>query len=298
MSHAYSNAKQPRRVTEVITSQRLLEGGGFPVTRPFPTRRLSYVDPFLLFDHMGPVEWAPGQAIGAPAHPHRGFETVTYMLDGVFEHQDSAGHRGVLRPGDVQWMTAGRGIIHSELPEPSFKAKGGVMNGIQIWVNLPRRDKMMAPRYQDIAAAKIPEAQSDDGKVKVRVIAGEAMGYRAVIDTRVPIVYLHYVLAPGGAVVQPLAANLNALVYVISGSVRAGEEQCSLNAAQMAILGRGDEVSLAVRDDADAPASVIVLAGQPLNEPVVRHGPFVMNSQEEIDQAILDYRSGRLTRLA
>ena len=284
-----------REVAQLIDAQRFLEGGGFPVRRPFPTRALSYVDPFLLFDHFGPVNWAPGEAIGAPDHPHRGFETVTYLLEGSMVHQDCAGNRGKLAPGDVQWMTAGSGIVHSELPEPSYKARGGVMHGFQIWVNLPARDKMMAPRYQDIASAQIPRAQSADGKVQVRVIAGQALGVSAVIDTRIPITLLHYILAPGSTVAQPMAAGHTGLAYVIDGTVQLGPRRQSVREGQMAGLSDGDTVQLRVADDASMVANVLLLAGQPLNEPVARYGPFVMNTEAEIRQAIRDFQDGRFT---
>jgi redox-sensitive bicupin YhaK (pirin superfamily) len=283
-----------RPVIEVVDSVRTLEGGGFPVRRPFPTAQLMQVDPFLLLDHLGPVTWGPGQGIGAPDHPHRGFETVTYLLSGGFQHKDSAGHSGRLNPGDVQWMTAGRGVVHSELPSDEFMRAGGVMHGFQIWVNLPARDKMMAPHYQEIPAAGIPEAVSADGQVQVRVIAGEALGRSAVIETRTPIYYLHYTLQPGGQVRQGVPAGFNALVYLIAGVAQVGAERQALREGQMARLGDGENVTLAVAADAGAAAELLLLAGQPLNEPVARYGPFVMNTREEIEQAFRDYRDGRL----
>lgn len=289
------NEPLERDVAQLIDAQRMLEGGGFPVRRPFPTRALSYIDPFLLFDHLGPVAWPPGEAIGAPDHPHRGFETVTYLLEGSMVHVDSAGHRGTLAPGDVQWMTAGRGIVHSELPEPSYKARGGVLHGFQIWVNLPAKDKMMAPRYQDIAAAAIPRASSADGKTQVRVIAGEALGASAVIDTRIPITYLHYTLAPGACTVQPVSLGHTALVYVIDGTVQVGPRRQPVHEGQMAKLSDGARVQLLVGDDILQSANVLLLAGAPLNEPVARYGPFVMNTEAEVRQAVRDYQEGRLT---
>jgi len=286
-----------RPVVEIVDSVRTLEGGGFPVRRPFPTRDLMQVDPFLLLDHLGPVTWGPGEGIGAPDHPHRGFETVTYLLSGGFQHKDSAGHAGKLQPGDVQWMTAGAGVVHSEIPSDAFMRDGGVMHGFQIWVNLPARDKMMTPRYQEIPRTGIPEAVNADGKVKVRVIAGEAMGVSAVIDTRTPIVFLHYTLQPGGATTQSVPAGHNAIVYLISGTVQVGSERKPVREGQMARLGDGAAVSLAVAEDAGSPADLLLLAGAPLNEPVARYGPFVMNTREEIEQAFRDYQSGRMGRI-
>lgn len=286
-----------RPVLSVIESIRTLEGGGFPVRRPFPTPQLMQVDPFLLLDHLGPVNWGPGEGIGAPDHPHRGFETVTYLLSGGFQHKDSAGHAGKLSPGDVQWMTAGSGVVHSELPSDDFMRDGGVMHGFQIWVNLPARDKMIQPHYQEIPATGIPTAASADGKVQVRVIAGESLGKSAVIETRTPIYFLHFTIQPGGAVVQDVPAGYNALVYLISGSVQVGSDGKTAREGQMAQLGDGDSVRLAVAGDATAPAEFLLLAGQPLNEPVARYGPFVMNTREEIEQAFRDYQSGRMGRI-
>jgi len=286
-----------RPVISVTDSIRTLEGGGFPVRRPFPTRDLMQVDPFLLLDHLGPVTWGPGEGIGAPDHPHRGFETVTYLLSGGFQHKDSAGHAGKLTPGDVQWMTAGSGVVHSELPSDEFMRDGGVMHGFQIWVNLPARDKMMKPRYQEIPKTGVPEALSADGKVKVRVIAGAALGKSAVIETRTPIYFLHFTVQPGGEVMQEVPAGYNALVYLISGSVQVGTENKNAREGQMVQLGDGDTVRLAVAGDAGSPADFLLLAGQPLKEPVARYGPFVMNTREEIEQAFRDYQSGRMGQI-
>ncbi len=283
-----------RPVAQVIDTVQTLEGGGFPVRRPFPVEQLTQFDPFLLLDHLGPVTWGPGQGIGAPDHPHRGFETVTYLLSGEMQHKDSVGRSGTLRPGDVQWMTAGRGVVHSEMPTPEFQRSGGVMHGFQLWVNLPAKEKMMPSRYQDIPAAQIPEATSADGKVKVRVIAGSAMGKQAVIEVRTPIIFLHYTLRAGGEAQQDLPADYNAMVYVIRGEVAVGEPSRNVREGQAALLGPGTCVQLTAQTDTD----LLVLAGVPLNEPVARHGPFVMNTSVEIQQAIRDYREGRMGTIA
>jgi hypothetical protein len=249
------------------------------------------VDPFLLLDHLGPVKWGPGEGIGAPDHPHRGFETVTYLLSGGFQHKDSAGHAGKLTPGDVQWMTAGSGVVHSELPSDEFMRDGGVMHGFQIWVNLPARDKMMKPRYQEIPAARIPEATSTDGKVKVRVIAGESLGKSAVIETRTPIMYLHFTIQPGGEIVQPVPVDHTAIAYVIDGVLRAGPDGRAVKEGQMARFSSGESVRMAADPES---ANFLLLTGVPLNEPVARYGPFVMNTRAEIEQAFEDYKAGRL----
>jgi len=281
-----------RTVDRVVTGMHTLEGAGFEVTRPFPTRTLDQVDPFLLLDQMGPTQLAPGDAKGAPDHPHRGFETVTYVLDGELEHKDSQGHRGKLGPGDVQWMTAGAGVVHSEMPSTAFQRSGGRMHGFQLWVNLPRRDKMIAPRYQELKSEQIPVAEKDG--VRVKVIAGEALGRKGAIDTRTPIFYLHFTLAPGARHTQPADRAYNALVWVVNGGVRVDGREVA--AGQAALLARdGDEVVLENRST--VPADVLLLGGVPLGEPVARYGPFVMNEEQEILQAIDDYRRGRLGRI-
>ena len=191
-----------RTVAGIVSSIETLEGAGFLVRRPFPKASFSEFDPFLLLDEMGPMTLAPGQAKGAPDHPHRGFETVTYVLSGEMEHKDSQGHAGKLSAGDMQWMTAGAGVVHSEMPSAEFQREGGRLHGFQLWVNLPRRSKMIQPRYQEIPAASIPVARTEDGLVKVRVIAGESLGARAAVETVTPIIYLHFTIQPGGRVAQ------------------------------------------------------------------------------------------------
>ena len=286
-----------RKIERVIKAHRQLEGGGFVVRRPFPIAGLELVDPFLLLDEMGPATYGPGEAKGAPDHPHRGFETVTYMLEGRFEHEDSAGNRGAIAAGDVQWMTAGSGVVHSEMPSDDIRRRGGRIHGFQVWVNLPARDKMMAPRYQEVPASGIPQAATPDGKADVRVIAGEALGVRAVIDTRTPIVYQDWKLRPGALVEQPLAEGHHALVYVFEGSVEVGSDQRSLRDGELGLLGPGTAVRLAVPSGASAGARLLLLAGQPLREPVARYGPFVMNTESEIQRAFSDYRSGRFAEI-
>ena len=283
-----------RTITRVITSHRQLEGGGFVVRRPFPTAGLDVVDPFLLLDEMGPIDYQPGQAVGAPDHPHRGFETVSYILDGELEHEDSAGHSGRLGPGDVQWMTAGRGVVHSEMPSRRVQAEGGRVHGFQLWVNLPARDKLMPPRYQDVPSTAIPVAQSADGRASVRVIAGEALGVKAVIDTRTPILYQDWTLRPGASVDADVPEGFTGLVYVFAGAAAVGPDGQVLADGQMGVLGAGSRLRLAAAEEAEGPARLLLIAGQPLGEPVARYGPFVMNTQAEILQAVRDYQAGRL----
>jgi len=286
-----------RKVERVITAHRQLEGGGFVVRRPFPTGGLALVDPFLLLDEMGPAAYGPGEAKGAPDHPHRGFETVTYMLEGQFEHEDSAGNKGAIAAGDVQWMTAGSGVVHSEMPSGDIRRRGGRIHGFQVWVNLPARDKMMRPRYQEVPGSRIPRAATSDGRAEVRVIAGEALGARAVIDTRTPIVYQDWTLRPGALVEQPLAEGHHALVYVFEGSAEIGSDGRSLRDGELGLLSPGTGVRLAVPSGAPAGARLLLLAGQPLREPVARYGPFVMNTESEIQQAFSDYQSGRFAEI-
>ncbi len=282
-----------RSVSGIINSVETLEGEGFLVHRPFPTYALSDFDPFLLLDEMGPKDLAPGEAKGAPDHPHRGFETVTYMLAGRMQHKDSQGHAGKLTPGDVQWMTAGAGVVHSEMPEEQFARAGGRLHGFQLWVNLPRRDKLMTPRYQEIPGDKIPVGRTDDGLVTVKVIAGESLGARAVIETRTPLIYLHFTIQPGGSVVQRVPVEYNGFAYVVSGTGLFGAENETATRGQMVMFEQDGE-SVHVQNTSAESLEVLLIAGVPLREPVARYGPFVMNTREEIYQAMEDYRSGRM----
>jgi redox-sensitive bicupin YhaK (pirin superfamily) len=277
-----------RTVERIITAHRQTEGGGFVVRRPVPTLGLDHVDPFLLIDELGPVTYGPGEAIGAPDHPHRGFETVSYILEGAVEHEDSAGHRGVIRSGDVQWMTAGGGIVHSEMPTRELLERGGRVHGFQIWVNLPARLKLTQPRYQDVPAERIPTAETPDGLARGKIVAGEALGVRAVIETHTPIVFQDWTLAPGANVTLPIDRAQRVLVYVFGGSVLVGERE--IRDGQLAILGEGDAVQLR----ATAPGRLLLLAGVPHREPVARYGPFVMNDERELMQAFRDYQTGRM----
>jgi redox-sensitive bicupin YhaK (pirin superfamily) len=280
-----------REPVRIVTAHRQREGAGFIVRRPVPTQGLEAADPFLLLDEMGPVDYGPGEAVGAPDHPHRGFETITYMLEGEFEHEDSAGHRGVLRPGDVQWMTAGAGIVHSEMPSRHIREKGGRVHGFQIWVNLPAKLKMTRPRYQEVSASGIPEAKSADGRARVRVIAGEALGARAVIDTHIPIVYQDWAIEDGADVTVALPREQHALAYVFQGAALVGNAGREVRDGQLALLGSGDDVRFR---GAPGGGRLLLLAGVPIGEPVARYGPFVMNTQAELAEAVRDYQSGRM----
>jgi redox-sensitive bicupin YhaK (pirin superfamily) len=277
-----------REVVSVVTAHRQLEGGGFLVRRPLPTSGLDYADPFLLIDEGGPVAYGPGEAKGAPEHPHRGFETVTYVLEGAIQEDDTAGGSGVLQAGDVRWMTAGAGVVHSSTPTPELLESGGRIHVFQIWVNLPARLKMTRPRYQDIPWWKIPTAETTDRLARVKVIAGEVLGKRGVVETHTPIVYQDWTLSPGADVTVPIARDHNGLAYVFGGTARIGGRD--VREGQLAVLGRGDEVRLRASTD----TRLLLLAGVPIGEPVARYGPFVMNTEQEIREAFDDYRSGRL----
>src|SRR5881394_840423 len=248
-----------RSVVQIIHARPQLEGEGMIVTRPFPTERLDHFDPFLLLDRMGPVTHGPGEAKGAPDHPHRGFETVTYVLEGAMEHGDSQGNHGRIGAGDVQWMTAGAGVIHSEMPSEEIRRGGGRLHGFQLWVNLPRRDKMMKPRYQELRAAEIPTATSADGKVTVTVIAGESLGTRSTIDTRTPILYLHTRLGAGARFTQAIPESYNAFAFVVSGEVTFGDRLAHENDA--VIFDRdGDAVEMTTESGAE----LLLIGGVPL----------------------------------
>ena len=268
----------------VAPTHTVLEGGGFLVRRPAVMGQL--MSPFLLLDEMGPKEYEPGEAVGAPWHPHRGFETVTYMLDGEFEHEDSSGATGSLKPGDVQWMTAGRGIIHSEMPSQRMMDEGGLMHGFQIWVNLPAKDKMMAPRYQDIPASNSPVVEKDG--VWARVIAGECLGVESSIDTVIPITYVHVKMEKGAKLEQNLSEGLNGMIYVFKGAIKVESKEVS--DGSLALLSDGSAVSVTSSESSE----FLILAGPEIGEPISRYGPFVMNTRMEIMQAIEDYQNGTL----
>ena len=287
-----------RPVVQVVTAGRHLEGAGFMVRRPFPSAALALADPFLLLDHLGAVEYAPGEAKGAPWHPHRGFETVTYIIDGAFEHKDSTGGGGLIAGGATQWMTAGSGILHDELPPEEFVRRGGLFHGTQLWVNLPASLKWTPPRYQSIEADEPRLLSTPDGGALIRIIAGELVGHGGPGVTWTPITYLHLTVSPGARVALPWPADFNALAYSLAGRGLAGPERRPLDEGQLAVFGPGEAVRLeAAPNQPQAAANgwdVLVLGGTPIGEPVARYGPFVMNTEGEIRQALEDYQAGRL----
>ena len=286
-----------RPVVSVTSAPHGLEGEGFPVRRAFAGVDLAALDPFVHMDQMGEVEYAPGEPKGTPWHPHRGFETVTYMIDGTFQHQDSTGGGGLITNGATQWMTAGAGILHIERPPEEMIASGGLFHGIQLWVNLPAAKKWVPPRYQDIGAQRVTLLTSADGTSLVRVIAGDVAGEKGPGVTHTAMAMVHATLTPGAVLEMPWPAGFNALVYVLAGRGSVGEGQAEVRAGQLAVLGGGDFVTLAaaLRQESRAPAlDALILGGQPIGEPVAAYGPFVMNRQDELAQAFEDYRAGKL----
>ncbi len=286
-----------RPVAQVIDAPSGHEGEGFPVRRAFAGVDLRDLDPFVHMDQMGEVEYAPGEPKGTPWHPHRGFETVTYIIDGVFDHHDSNGGGGTITNGDTQWMTAGSGLLHIEAPPEALVASGGLFHGIQLWVNLPRDAKWNAPKYQDIRAAQVGLAASADAGALVRVIAGEVDGVAGPGSTYTPMAMVHATVAPGATLELPWDASYNALVYVLAGQGTVGIEGRPVRTGNLAVLGAGDFVSVSADagQDSRTPAlDVIVIGGQPINEPIAWAGPFVMNTRAEVVEAFEDFQKGRL----
>ena len=283
---------RPRAVRSVTTAPQGFEGEGFPVRRAFAGVPTADLDPFIMMDQMGEVDYAPLEAKGTDWHPHRGFETVTYIIDGTFLHQDSHGGGGIIADGATQWMTAGGGILHIETPPEQLVVSGGLFHGVQLWVNLPARDKMTAPRYQNLEASEVRLLSSADGGALVRVIAGDVAGHTGPGATHTPIAVVHATVAPGARLELPWNPAYNALGYVLAGHGTAGAERRPIDVGQLAVLGQGDTVVFEA--GAQAPLDVLVLGGQPIREPVAAYGPFVMNTRAELAQAIDDFNAGRL----
>ncbi|HET9601370.1 MAG TPA: pirin family protein [Acidimicrobiales bacterium] len=281
-----------RPVRSVTTAPQGFEGEGFPVHRAFAGVDLVDLDPFIHMDQMGEVDYAPGEPRGTDWHPHRGFETVTYMIDGTFQHQDSHGGGGVISDGATQWMTAGGGILHIETPPEALVLSGGLFHGIQLWVNLPAKDKMAAPRYQSLEGDQVTLLSSIDGGALVRLIAGDLAGHHGPGSTHTPISVAHVTVAPGARLVLPWPAEFNALVYVLAGSGSAGSDRRPVQAGQLVVFGAGD--SLTLDGHPSGSLDVLLLGGRPIREPVAAYGPFVMNTRAELVQAVEDFQAGRL----
>jgi redox-sensitive bicupin YhaK (pirin superfamily) len=290
-------AEIERPVKQVSTGPRGFEGLGFPVVRAFAGVPMADLDPFVHMDQMGEVDYAPMEPKGTDWHPHRGFETVTYMIDGTFQHQDSHGGGGVIDNGATQWMTAGSGILHIETPPESLVMSGGLFHGLQLWVNLPAADKFTAPKYQSIEGEDATLVASEDGGALVRIIGGSIGGHDGPGSTHTPITVAHATVQPGGQLSLPWDPTYNALIYVLSGNGEAGAERRPVHGGQLVVFGAGDRITIRASgfQDSNRPAlELYILGGQPIREPVVQYGPFVMNTQEELVQAMEDYQAGRL----
>jgi redox-sensitive bicupin YhaK (pirin superfamily) len=286
-----------RPVQAVSLAPGGFEGEGFPVRRAFAGVDLADLDPFIHMDQMGEVEYAPGEPKGTPWHPHRGFETVTYIIDGTFEHEDSNGGGGTITNGDTQWMTAGAGILHIEKPPETLVVSGGLFHGIQLWVNLTKAQKWAPPRYQDLRASEVGLLASSDGGALVRVIAGSLAGHVGPGDTYTPITLVHATLSPGAVLDLPWDRSYNALAYVLAGAGTVGAEGRPVDTGQLAVFGEGHglRVAAATSQESRSPEmEVLVLGGRPIREPVAWYGPFVMNTREELVTAFEDFQAGRL----
>jgi len=286
-----------RRVRSVTTAPGGFEGEGFPVRRAFAGVDLTELDPFIHMDQMGEVEYAPGEPKGTPWHPHRGFETVTYIMDGIFEHQDSNGGGGVITNGDTQWMTAGAGILHIEKPPEHLVVSGGLFHGLQLWVNLPKAEKWAAPRYQDLRGNEVVLLASADAGALARVIAGNLAGQSGPGDTYTPMTMVHATLSPGATLEVPWDPAFNALAYVLAGAGTVGTERIAVATGQLAVFGAGDAITVRAAEvqESRSPAlEVLLLGGRPIREPVAWMGPFVMNTRDELRQAFEDYQAGKL----
>jgi redox-sensitive bicupin YhaK (pirin superfamily) len=287
---------QPRPVVQISTAPQGYEGEGFPVRRAFAGIDQRHLDPFLMMDQMGEIDYAPGEPKGTPWHPHRGFETVTYIIDGVFDHKDSHGGGGTITNGDTQWMTAGAGLLHIETPPEWLVQSGGLFHGLQLWVNLPRADKLIAPKYQDIRSGEVALLTSADAGSLVRVIAGSVGGYDGPGSTHTPMTMVHATIEAGSRLELPWNVDYNALVYVLNGSGAVGSEGRPIRMGQSAVLGAGDYLTVTAdaRQESRSPSmDVIVIGGQPIRESVAWAGPFVMNTKAEVMQAYEDYQKGR-----
>lgn len=286
-----------RSVRSITTAPRGFEGEGFPVRRAFAGVDLADLDPFIHLDQMGEVEYAPGEPKGTPWHPHRGFETVTYMIDGIFDHRDSHGGGGSITNGDTQWMTAGSGLLHIETPPEHLVMSGGLFHGFQLWVNLPAHQKFTAPRYQDLRGGDVALLSSFDGGALLRLIAGDLAGVKGPGSTHTPMAMVHATLSPGARLRLPWRPDFNALAYVLSGVGSVGTDERPVRSGQLALFGPGDVMTITAdtRQESRSPElDVLLLGGRPIGEPVAWMGPFVMNTHAELAQAVDDFQQGRL----
>ncbi len=283
-----------RKVLNINDCMKTFEGDGIPVTRAFPVPEMREFDPFLLFDHFGPINYEPGGATGVPAHPHCGFEAITYLLGGEVEHKDSWGGQAAIETGDIQWMTTGSGLIHSELVTEKFKKSGGIIQGLQIWVNLPKKNKQVKPWYQHIKKDDIPAIKESSG-VEIKVLVGKVKETKSLVQTYSPVSIFDVQFSNSDQINLEISKNQIAMVYVIDGELQFVEENKIAAKGQMIYYDQSaDEINLT---SISTEGSYLVLAGEPLNEPVVRHGPFVTNTEGEMKQAMLDYQNGKMGEL-
>ncbi|MGZ4598609.1 MAG: pirin family protein [Oryzihumus sp.] len=295
---ALSPVATQRPVVSITSAPSSFEGEGFPVKRAFAGVDLRLLDPFIHMDEMGEVDYAPGEPKGTPWHPHRGFETVTYIIDGIFDHQDSFGGGGTITNGDTQWMTAGSGILHIEAPPEHLVVSGGLFHGFQLWVNLPKSDKLQAPRYQDLRSGEVALVSSADGGALLRVIAGDVAGIAGPGSTHTPMTMIHTTIHPGAELELPWREDFNALVYVMGGNGFVGPGQSPIGTGQLAVMGRGSALRLSAAQTQEARYAggmeALILGGAPIREPIAWAGPFVMNTRAELVQAFEDHNAGRL----
>ena len=283
-----------RKVTEVKNCMKTFEGDGIPVIRAFPVPGMRELDPFLLFDHFGPIHYEPGGATGVPAHPHCGFEAITYLLGGEVEHKDSWGGQAAIETGDIQWMTTGSGLIHSELVTEKFKKSGGVMQGLQIWVNLPKKNKQVKPWYQHIKKNNIPVIKENDN-IEIKVLVGKVKGVKSDVQTYSPVSIFDVQFSAPGKIDLDISSDQMTIAYVIEGELQFSEENKIANKGQMIYFDQSsDQINLTSISQS---GSYLVLSGKPLNEPVVRYGPFVANTEAEMKQTMLDYQNGKMGEL-
>jgi len=292
--------QRDRSIVSITTAPTGFEGEGFPVKRAFAGVDQALLDPFIHLDQMGEVEYAPGEPKGTPWHPHRGFETVTYMIDGIMEHQDSNGGGGVITNGDTQWMTAGAGILHIETPPEHLVISGGLFHGFQLWVNLPGKDKFLPPRYQDIRGGDVALLTTPDGGALLRVIAGDLAGHAGPGDTHTPITMIHATIAPGASVTLPWRNDFNALAYLLNGDATFGMERRPMHSGQLAVYGDGGSISVVANESQESrhpTVDVLFLGGLPIREPVAWYGPFVMNTRQQLLEAFEDFQAGKLGQI-
>ncbi|MGH8994063.1 MAG: pirin family protein [Acidimicrobiia bacterium] len=289
-----------RPVRQVTTAPRGFEGEGFPVRRAFAGVDLGDLDPFIHLDQIGEIEYGPGEPKGTAWHPHRGFETVTYIMDGAIRHEDSTGGGGLISDGDTQWMTAGGGILHIETPPEELVMSGGFFHGLQLWVNLPAAQKFLPPAYQDLEGGRVTLLASPDGGALVRLIAGDLAGHRGLGSTHTPMTMVHATVSPGARLQLPWPAGFNALAYVLAGNALVGPDGRPVGMGQLAVFGSGDFITAEASPRREGPVrdlELLLLGGRPIGEPLAWYGPFVMNTKAEIVQALEDFEAGRLGQI-